>query len=427
MPDVLFFIGNGYSFTDFHEFIILDLKGKCNVFLIIEENAYLSKKLMEKVKRLHRECYVKKYYLADLHASRSILINFRNCTELLKQVSKEKIDLFFCGEEGSMIICFMMEYFKLKGTKVVSCEIIIRSILHIDYKKKTEGVFPGTTENESLGLKLWRKIKNKEFDEIYKYVVNFFLRTARIPRIKLQNVLGLHLIPLLLIRRSIKPTNKYMIGTKSDYLIVIDPLEFEGVKLLIPTAKKLYLAKHPVYEFCKNNHQKKTKLLLIIGNSNDDYKEKNIDRLIIVIEEIRRLKNPTQIHLRMHPREYLESKRKYLEQIFESKNIKYVVIDPVANAITDDLCKYMGAVCTFSSAIRILRNGSPDMFIIGLADMTKGLFSHPWAMGSTEGVHWLRERDSFKKEMLNAPRLVKNENPSISEIINDILNENKAA
>ena len=67
------------------------------------------------------------------------------------------------------------------------------------------------------------------------------------------------------------------------------------------------------------------------------------------------------------------------------------------------------------------------MFIIGLADMTKGLFSHPWAMGSTEGIHWLRERDSIKKEMLDAPRLAKNENPSISEIINDILNENKAA
>ena len=116
MPNVLFFIGNGYSFTDFHEFIILDLKGKCNVFLIIEENAYLSKKLMEKVKRLHRECYVKKYYLTNLHTNRSILINFRKCTELLKQVSKEIIDLLFCGEEGSMIICFMMEYFKLKGT-----------------------------------------------------------------------------------------------------------------------------------------------------------------------------------------------------------------------------------------------------------------------------------------------------------------------
>ena len=55
---------------------------------------------------------------------------------------------------------------------------------------------------------------------------------------------------------------------------------------------------------------------MVIFGVTFDYKEKNIDRLITVIEEIRRLKNPSEIHLRFHPREKSENK-KHIEQSFE--------------------------------------------------------------------------------------------------------------
>ena len=152
------------------------------VFLIMEENTYLSKKVIEKVERLHKECYVKKYYLTGFNSSRSILINYRNCTEFLKQVSKEKFDIFFCGEEGSIINCFMMEYFKLKGTKVISCEILIRPKLHEDYSKKTKGFSPEETENASLCLRLMTAIKNREFHRIYKAIINLYLNVIFIHR-----------------------------------------------------------------------------------------------------------------------------------------------------------------------------------------------------------------------------------------------------
>jgi len=83
---------------------------------------------------------------------------------------------------------------------------MIRPRLMRDYYR-TKGLFLEKSGNERLDQKLRRKIKNKEFAQILKVIVNLPRRLAKKLKQKLQDVLGQRVIPFLLIGQSIQRIN----------------------------------------------------------------------------------------------------------------------------------------------------------------------------------------------------------------------------
>ena len=82
----------------------------------------------------------------------------------------------------------------------------------------------------------------------------------------------------------------------------------------------------------------------------------------------------------------------------------------------------MGVIGSRSGALRIARLASQKIFIIGLLEgASPGFYGKPINMGNTEGIYWLNEGDVINEEMLDIPHLIKNTNPSVAEIINNII------
>ena len=82
--------------------------------------------------------------------------------------------------------------------------------------------------------------------------------------------------------------------------------DYHGIYILLPSINNLILAQHPIVGYCKNNNKiNNSTLLILVGGPMIHSRVFNhkIQKWISAIQKVIKLKNPSQIHLRLHPRE----------------------------------------------------------------------------------------------------------------------------
>ena len=428
MKNVLIFLGNGYTFDNFHEFIIRDLNGKCNVYLIVEQG-YLSESVVKQVEHLKELDLIKEYYLTNFHKSPSIFQQYKSCFSFLEAIKKTKIDLYLVGEEGSIILCFMMQYFRAKGVIIVAAEIILRPVLFRDYFRANDTFIPKWSRNKqtSIDRGYWHhvttriigKLREKSLREILLGIANRTVASKHMILQKWRAFLGYRIIPTFKIGRYIKPPGVYLIGDYCDYLIVNDVVEYESSKLLLRKTKGVFLARHPAYGCYEHSRgREKNKILVLLGG--DIKYDWVIQRWTEIIEDASRLVMPLEIHLRFHPRD-TKLVRKAFQDALDRKFIRYVVIDSVRTGLREGFCQYVGVISTISSSLRFFKAVASNIFIIGVADIVDGLYSEPSALGSTEGIRWLRSGQRLTREMLSPQMHIKDDHPTYADVLLEIL------
>jgi hypothetical protein len=351
--------------------------------------------------------------------------------EVVNKLKSKKIDLFLSGGDFVEVNQYLIEHFRSNGgVSVVVGDGLFYENFYKDYYKAKGTPIEEDSANKSLALTWKQKIRNRSAINIVKGGIRVVFRPVLKIKINLKkrvnDFLNYRLIPFLMLGKiyTINTFTKYnfTVGV-ADYVIVTDLIEYEGIKLLIPVIKKIFLAKHPSYDMCQYGTTKNRNKLLVLfgGGFPSQFSDKEINRWVLLIEEIKKIKNPIEIHLRFHPREKLSVKKRF-EDAFKAKNIQIIMINSNKCPLLENFDEYMGIVGSRSGGLKIARIASQKIFVIGLVDgVESDFYGKPINMGDSEGIHWLSEGDVLTKEKFDVPHLSKNENPTIAEILNNIL------
>ena len=427
MKNVLIYCSNGYFFEEFYLPIINELENKYNIILLLGYG-YIPDQSLQIVKNLFESKSIQEYHVTRIHAERSSRQRYLRGIEVISKLKGKKIDLFLLGSDFIEVDQYLINHVSSNGGKsVLVGESLFYDIFFEDYYKLKglpidDSVKKGATQS-------WKqKIRNKSTIDIVKAGISLAFRPVLKFKIKIRTnaFLNYRLIPFFMFRKTFTKNafTKYSFAVGvADNVIVTDPIEYEGLKLLIPTIKKIFWAKHPSYDLCKNSEKKaRTKLLVIIttGISSGTPNHK-IKRWVTVVEEIKRLKNPVEIHLRFHPREAQPVKKRF-EDAFKANNIQTVTLNSAKYALPEKFYEYMGVVGSRSGTLRFCRTASHKIFVIGLVDgIHSGFYGKPINMGNSDGIYWLNEDDTITKKTFDVPHLSKNTNPTVAEILMNIL------
>ncbi|MBT3542593.1 MAG: hypothetical protein HN486_03815 [Flavobacteriaceae bacterium] len=392
MKTVLIYCSNGYFFEEFYFSIIKELENTCNIILLLEYG-YIPDQSLQIVKNLFESKSIQDYHLTRIHTERSSRQRYLRGIEVINKLKGKKIDLFLLGSDFIEVDQYLINHVSSNGGKsVVVGDGLFEDIFFEDYYK-LKGLPLDDLVKEGATRSWKQKIRNKSAIDIVKGGISLAFRPVLKFKIKIRTnaFLNYRLIPFFMFRKTFTKNafTKYSFAVGvADYVIVTDPIEYDGLKLLIPTIKKMFWAKHPSYDLFKNSDKKgRTKLLVIIttgmGLKSPDHK---IKRWVTVVEEIKRLKNPVEIHLRFHPREQLPLKKRF-EDAFRANNIQTVTLNTTKYALPEKFCEYMGVVGSRSGTLRFCRTASHKIFVIGLVDgIHSGFYGKPINMGNSEGI-----------------------------------------
>lgn len=427
MKTVLIYCSNGYFFEEFYLPIINELNSKYNIILLLGDG-YIPDQSIKIIKKLYENKSIQEYHVTRIHAERSCRQRYLRGIEVVKKLKGQKISLFILGSEFIEVDQYLINHVSSNGGEsVVVGDSLFYDIFFEDYYK-SKGLPLDDSVKKDATLSWKQKIRNKSAVDIVKAGISLAFRPVLKVKIKIRTnaFLNYRLIPFFMFRTTFTKNEftkyKFAVGV-SDYVIVTDPVEYDCVKRLIPPIKKVFLAKHPAYDLYKNGEEKKrTKLLVIITTGmSPQTPEHKMKRWVTVVEEIKRLKNPVEIHLRFHPREGPVVKNR-LEDAFRAKSIQTVTLNSTKYALPEKFHEYMGVVGSRSGSLRFARTASKKNFVIGLVDgINSGFYGKPNNMGNSKGIHWLNEGDVITKKILDVPQLSKNTNPTIAEILTEIL------
>jgi len=227
---------------------------------------------------------------------------------------------------------------------------------------------------------------------------------------KINKFLGQKLLPFLLLGKTLEDPRPYLLGNNSKHLIVLDSVEFESIKLILPFMK-VYWAKHPRHGAFNNVSKARNKLLVLVGGPMGTISDHNLARWVEVVEKVQQLSHPTEICVRNHPREK-ESLKMRFEDAFRARNIQITTINSAESSIVKGFGEYMGVIGSPSSALKFARTASQEIFVIGLTGtLSSAFFDDPRCLGDTEGIHWFREGDMFEDHFVKPPKLATIEKP----------------
>jgi hypothetical protein len=430
--NILIFIPNGYLFEEFYEPIINEFDGRYAIILALS-NSYISQRVIQKSQQLCEQGKINEFHIVNIHTERSGYKRYLNGMKLIKELKFKKIDLVVWVDDFIEVSQYLLEYFKSNGAlTVVIGSGLQYDTLYNDYRK-IQGL--GITSFEKRVIsKLKQKIASKNWKDLLIGGTKTVFQAISLIKAKVKNqvssFMNYRLIPFLLFGRMFirNEYTKYnfAIGI-ADNVIVTDIVEYKIIKLLIPSIKNVHLVKHPAHGLCQTEEKKdQTKLLLVIGGP-IEYKLPSVkmERWTSVVESINKLKQPSEIHLRFHPREG-NSVKKQFEEAFRLKKISTTTINSNEYSIVERFNEYMGVVGSPSGALRFARAASSKIFVIGLVNATQpGFFSLPLGMGDTKGIHWLEAGNTLDEKSLTPPQLKNNPNPTVSNILVELLSESQ--
>jgi hypothetical protein len=418
MKTILIMCSNGYYFDEFYEFLIRGFQGKYHIILALDRG-FWPDKILKKVEGYYQEGVILDYHILKQHQKNEFFKQFQGYRDLLGKLKKQKIDLLVLGEDFIPMSRFLHDQIKKLGgvSVVVGPSNLDNPNFYSAYLKKKE--LP--LENKPAATFTKTKKKSRLIKKGYN-----FIRYIKLRLTQKKNILLIYkLIPFLLFRKTYS-TKYFEYGFSvgyADYVVVIDSVEYDAIKLLVPSVKKLFLAKHVAWDLCKNcNPIKRDKLLVLVsGAVNGVLPERKIKRWISVVKDVKLLKAPTEIHVRFHPREGEELKKQFLTA-FQEEGISLVDRDPAQYSIVDGFCDYMGIIGGKSGGLKFVREASREIFVLGIVDGTEdGFHGKATGMGNCEGMHWLNEESIVNETMLETPAFAPNETPRMVDLLIEIL------
>jgi hypothetical protein len=422
MKHILIHCGNGYFFDECYLPVIKELHGHCKVSLLLE-NSFLTTKILKNVNLFIEDKILHDCHITELY-TRSAIGNYLACKNLLKKLKTKKVDLFIIGDDYLPSSQYLITHFKSNGGETAIVKYgFFHMPIHAAYCREN-GIsmdsWADSFQVSNIRQKI-KKLKTKNLTEIIRVGARYiyFRNKPGVYRKKINKFLGFKLIPYLTSGRGLMNCKYDFFVGLSNYVIVHDKLEYEEIKLLIPSAKKIFLAKHPSYDICKDSEQKRRNKLLVLVSSaiNAEIPKEKMSWWIEVVQKINGIRKPVEIQLRFHPRESDILKRQF-EKAFASKNIRTVTTNSIENSVVEGFSEFMGVVGSSSNALRFARAASREIFIIGLIEgALSGFYGGSFILGDSEGIHWLEKGDTFDKKYLEVPKLSLNKNPSIAEYL----------
>ena len=187
----------------------------------------------------------------------------------------------------------------------------------------------------------------------------------------------------------------------------------------------MILAQHPIFEYCKNNKKINNSTLLILVSgpmTHSRFFINKIQKWISAIQIVMKLKNPSQIHLRLHPRESKNIIMQF-ENALLLNNINYTILDSNKVSIVDNICDYMGVIGSPSTSLKVFRWATKDTFVLCLDDVTLPGFDGSFlSIGDSTGIKCIDENTFIDLEMLESPKNLSFQNlPLLKDCLNKIL------
>jgi hypothetical protein len=225
---------------------------------------------------------------------------------------------------------------------------------------------------------------------------------------------------------SVTPYDKYnLVNGKSDEVVCFDQLEINALQQLIPTAKGLHLACHPLVNTCRcqnKSAQNKNKILLLIGghrfNSDDEVK---FAKWIRVVRKLMDLTSVSEFDVRFHPR--IPEGATFPELIIEAiekLGCSITVKGALDYSLSEIVCDYLGVVSAPGSQLRIARFSCDRCFIVGLSNLGFAYNFDEKILGNSEGIRWVTEQEELEEKHLEVPSTDFQDRDSIPKILSDL-------
>ena len=331
------------------------------------------------------------------------------------------------GQDRSAFARFLITKFRKQGGKVI---LINTRTLGANYYKRwynTDGNFINATtlnikrEAASYFSRIQLTINEMGWFKFLVYVYKLVFTKKYIIFLFDYKILPFFLTGSPLPSNNIVSKN---ITGFADYTIVFDQVEYDNFKTLLPSINNLILAKHPMVGYCKNNKKMNNSNLLVLlpqFTTLDRMSDDKIKKWVSTIKAVKELKNPSQIHLRFHPKE-----NKIFFMQFEKElslnNIQYTTLNSTEVSIVDTVCDYMGVIGASSQALRIFRWATKGTFVLCLEGAGDELSEKTYYMGDTEGIIRINENTVIGIDMLTPPKNLPFDNyPTVENYLSKIL------
>ena len=211
-------------------------------------------------------------------------------------------------------------------------------------------------------------------------------------------------------------------GHKMDAYIFSDEIEVEIHKRLFRT-KNVYFAQYPSTGYCTCDTIETRKMNILSPLSLFVGSKTIPDKLLqLYYRDFRSAiyqSNATNIDLRLHPDETGEWPYQ-LRDYLNNRGIVCKVVEP-ETSIVEIVCNYLGVMGQASAALRDCRASCKNAFIIGLAGISKQVFSDPkFVFGKSEGISWINDDGSFNPIIFQPHQYVPVAKKSIVDIVMEL-------
>jgi hypothetical protein len=427
--NILMYSGNGYCFEEVYLPLIEINHDKWSIDLLISEY-YLTERIQKLLKYLLSSKKINSYQVVP---QMKPTVNFYYFIKSLQRNYTKQYNILLMGSDYYPIDRYLIDlvrFFKKCRVVIINTSTLWR--LHHELQIERSTISKG---DHQVKIKFFRKIQAigcigvlfailKRLDNVFKKSIRFCI-----------NLFNYYLFPLLLVNKAFLSCkyDKYVFaGGRGDAVILFDEGDAKVFKNYIPDAKNVVIARHPLSDY--DNPYKvildsKTKKILITfaQNLDDEMSPDNIEKWIIAINHVAKLKNIQEIHLRCHPRtsKFVQWTSKISNKL-NQLGYTTLLIDPSEISFLNSLSNYCGVLGAPSGSLIVARASSNELFVACLPNSSSGgPDDQSWILGSAEGIVFINENDISElkdvyKEDVNYKKL-----PSTSEVINSIISNDK--
>ena len=427
--NILMYSGNGYIFEELYLPLIEINHDKWSTDLLISEY-FLSERIQKLMEYLLTSKKINSYHVVP---PMKPSVNFYYYIKSLKRNYSKEYNILLTGCDYYPTDRYLIDLVRsFKECRVVIINTGTLWRLHHELQSERSTISKG---DHQVAIKFFRKIQAiggigvlfvilNRLNNVFYKSINFFI-----------NLFNYYLFPLLLVNKVFLRCkyDKYAFtGGRGDAVILFDELDAKVCKNYIPDAKNILIARHPLYDYenpYKVIFDSNTKKMLITfaQNLNDEMSPYNIEKWIIAINHVAKLKNIQEIHLRCHPRttKIVQWASKILKKL-NQLGYTTLLVDPSEISFLNLLSNYCGVLGAPSGSLIVARASSNELFVVCLPNSSSGSpDDQSWSMGSAEGIVFLNENDISElkdvyKEYVNYKKM-----PSTSEVINSIISNDK--
>jgi len=408
---ILIYCGNGYSFDEYFKPLIENLISDCKIEFL-QADYGLTDKTLNSLKEFSKRGnfsyrivrVLKKWVDSSLKYHRDI-------KKLINGLNDNSFDLLIVSNDSNIIDRYLIHLARSQGAKVVviHTNLIYDELLKIYGRDKGLDYGPAESSRAGFSLKSWIGSLPPKVRKRWRIAIHHYIFPA-------------------IFHRTVFPVNRYdefkFTSGRADSVICYDSLYKEALENTVPFLKNIHLAQHPArYYSAPTEDEAPHKLLALLSGYWLELPEDQINFWYETIKEISQKAKIDEVHLRFHPRtdQKLLWPKKLLA-LLDKTSLKVVVVKAEDTSLVESLPRYKGVIGAMSGALLTARAVSQG-FVVGLLNAWGGTSDQEWKLGKAEGINWIRYKELIKDEYLSDQGQLKDNRPTVSELIVKSLKE----